>query len=752
MDIIHQGECGQNAKWSLTSENTLIISGEGKMKDYEIRSSLDIGGEGPFMNVINDDYLVPWRDYSNDITQIVIEEGITYIGSFAFCNFQSLESVILPHSLSEIGICSFAVCPNLQEINLNSDVSIAEWAFRGSPLLDNTNPEPLDDATKRDLDDIEEIKNEYDFWGEPTEESDNLFQTNRPHINITNTGIYYDYAIKSENDCGIYRYDCLFPKSQIHKTWKDSFFCPEAEHHFQKIYLDSYKEREQFADKRKHESIEVDNYYLALIIRKAIAKYQFNQNVAKLRDEVTDKDIEAYIKTINEELNQVKFGLKESESFKKTMFWLWLFLENNLDCENTLSGLGFDNVKQIHTWLNSTNGISYSDSFCNLKKPYFACMEKMLEKNDPQVIKTWYVISNSMPPGYDEFKRLDKKYIQELHTKHLWLINNLEFDIKFKMMLPPCYVRKCGNTDMLGKTLIKNLRKEIMKEFPLSSLYVEDELLRGAEWHIWDFLVNDQNDLEPYIKKEIYNDNKKNEILKYIGLSGGEDEEGVNSNAEYNPDVTAIESTTPKPTPKVVHEIHERDDAVNKSDSADDMPKTDGTNTEVSEIEVDYSSVLMKWRELYNKRYKSKGIKTFIPIRKLTEEEVNNLAVGLINSGFIDKATDSKRLAHILSGEECDGGDPVIWIKTVMRNHKPSKASVPNFLDLLGVKKETIIPERLNCCFLCSDPNSYVEFAGNSMSKSKHSEYNKDLESIIRSVFKEGDVIIRLMENNKSNK
>ena len=363
MDIIQQGECGQNAKWSLTSENTLIISGEGRMKDYEIRSSLGIGGEGPFMKVINDDYLVPWREYSNDITQIVIEEGITYIGSFAFCNFQSLESVILPHSLSEIGICSFAVCPNLKEINLNSNISIAEWAFRGSPLLDNTNPGPLDDATKRDLDDLDEIKNEYGFWGEPTEESDNLFQTNRPHINITNTGIYYDYAIKSENDCGIYRYDRLFSQSQIHKTWKDCFFCPEAENYFQKIYLDSYKKRELFANKRKQESIEVDNYYLALIIRKAIAKYQFNQNVAKLRDEVTDKDIEAYIKTINEELNQVKFGLKESESFKKTMFWLWLFLENNLDCENTLSGLGFDNVKQIHTWLNSTKGISYSDSF-----------------------------------------------------------------------------------------------------------------------------------------------------------------------------------------------------------------------------------------------------------------------------------------------------------------------------------------------------------------------------------------------------
>ena len=55
-------------------------------------------------------------------------------------------------------------------------------------------------------------------------------------------------------------------------------------------------------------------------------------------------------------------------------------------------------------------------------------------------------------------------------------------------------------------------------------------------------------------------------------------------------------------------------------------------------------------------------------------------------------------------------------------------------------------------------PNSYVEFAYNNMSNSKDSkykgdsEYKGDLESIIRSVFKEGDVIIRLMENNKSNK
>ena len=160
----------------------------------------------------------------------------------------------------------------------------------------------------------------------------------------------------------------------------------------------------------------------------------------------------------------------------------------------------------------------------------------------------------------------------------------------------------------------------------------------------------------------------------------------------------------------------------------------------------------MKWRELYNKRYKSERIKTFIPIRKLAKEEVNNLADRLIDCGFIDKATDPKRLAHILSGEEYDGGDPVIWIKCQKRNYKPSKASVLNFLDLLGIKTKTVIPKRLNCCFLCSDTNSYTAFKQNNISSSMVSEYNEDLESIIRSVFEKGDAIIRLMENKKSNK
>jgi len=755
MDITRQGECGQNAKWSLTSENTLIISGEGRMKDYEIRSSYYDNGSEPFMNVINDDYLVPWRDYSNDITKIVIEEGITYIGSFAFCNFQSLESVILPHSLSEIGICSFAVCPHLVDINLNPEVKIAEWAFFGSKFIvtenDDTSfeipPETLKKLKER-LDPIME-----DFFNsikKPSshKKSDSPLTEEKYDICISHFGIK-GFSTEVESDGFPVTYiDSPTPNDttikRIRESWKGHFFYGVAEDYFQGLYLNSYNKERQLLNKEENNLAEIDNYYLSLLIRNAIIRYQYAKNTIKLLNEVTEENITDYAESQKKELSQVDLGIVEppKSSIAFRLGRLYHYLENVLDSKKALSALGFDNVDQVSNWLSSGIDSVDGDILCsdkitlnNLVKAYLDCQKKILYENDRTKIAMWYLISNCKLTNHD-YHSVDESYIGELRIKHQWLVNNLSFDILYRMMYPPEY--GC-EVDGWFDNVEVYLRKDVIDDYPLSSLYVEDELLRGANIYIKELLERDG--FGPYLRHEIYNDNKKNEILKYIGLSGGEDEEGVNSNAEYNSDVTAIESTTPK-----------RDDAVNKSDSADDMPKTDGTNTEVSEIEIDYSSVLMKWRELYNKRYRSKGIKTFIPIRKLTEEEVNNLAVGLINSGFIDKTTDSKRLAHILSGKEYDGRDPVIWIKTLKNNHKPSKASILNFLKLLGVKKEAIKPERLNCCFLCSDPNSYVEFAYKNMSNSMDSEYKGDLESIIRSVFKEGDVIIRLMENNKSNK
>lgn len=270
MDIIHQGECGQDAKWSLTSENTLIISGEGRMKDYEIRSSYnDFGGE-PFMNVINDDYLVPWKDYSNDITQIIIEEGITYIGSFAFCNSQSLESVILPHSLSEIGICSFAVCPNLYDIKLNPQVKIAEWAFFGTPIVvteEDTSieipPEILEELRERLAPKMEDYLNSIKK-SSSHKNSDSPLIEEKYDIFISHLGIYgHRTEVYSDRLPMCYSESPIpndMTKQQISESWNGFFFYEKAEDYFQSLFLDSYNKSKQLVNEEENNLVDIDNY------------------------------------------------------------------------------------------------------------------------------------------------------------------------------------------------------------------------------------------------------------------------------------------------------------------------------------------------------------------------------------------------------------------------------------------------------------------------------------------------------------
>ena len=60
----------------------------------------------------------PWSDYWEDITSVVVEEGVESISSYAFCYLESLESVSLPASLSSIGTVLFGNCTNLSLISV----------------------------------------------------------------------------------------------------------------------------------------------------------------------------------------------------------------------------------------------------------------------------------------------------------------------------------------------------------------------------------------------------------------------------------------------------------------------------------------------------------------------------------------------------------------------------------------------------------------------------------------------------------
>ena len=130
------GKCGDNLKWTLNSSGTLEISGTGKMYDYNRFASVE------------DSNYIPWKEYRQQIKYVIISEGVTSIGAYAFYGRNrygadseqpdSLLSVSLPNSLSSIGHSAFFGCKSLQSIKIPKNVtSIDAYAFLNCIALKN---------------------------------------------------------------------------------------------------------------------------------------------------------------------------------------------------------------------------------------------------------------------------------------------------------------------------------------------------------------------------------------------------------------------------------------------------------------------------------------------------------------------------------------------------------------------------------------------------------------------------------------
>ena len=96
--IVAQGTCGDqgdNVTWVLTDDGVLTISGTGAMADYQW----------------GDDGAAPWIVYKDQITKIVIGEGVTRIGDFSF--FQGMNKldlvtdVTIPETMASVGEAAF---------------------------------------------------------------------------------------------------------------------------------------------------------------------------------------------------------------------------------------------------------------------------------------------------------------------------------------------------------------------------------------------------------------------------------------------------------------------------------------------------------------------------------------------------------------------------------------------------------------------------------------------------------------------
>ena len=95
------GDCGatenDHVKWSFDSRTgVLTISGTGAMADYKILK------EDGVMHTS-----AGWKDFDEDITAVVIDRGVTSIGSYAFFRCTNLESVSILEGVESIGDRAF---------------------------------------------------------------------------------------------------------------------------------------------------------------------------------------------------------------------------------------------------------------------------------------------------------------------------------------------------------------------------------------------------------------------------------------------------------------------------------------------------------------------------------------------------------------------------------------------------------------------------------------------------------------------
>ena len=98
--------------WKLEG-STLTISGTGNMPDYDIYKNK-----------------APWYSDRDKIKNVVIEDGVTSIGNYAFTNCSGLTSVTIPNSVTSIGISAFEGCRSLTSITIPDFVtSIGNYAF-----------------------------------------------------------------------------------------------------------------------------------------------------------------------------------------------------------------------------------------------------------------------------------------------------------------------------------------------------------------------------------------------------------------------------------------------------------------------------------------------------------------------------------------------------------------------------------------------------------------------------------------------
>ena len=101
-----EGICGQNLTWKYNN-HTLTIQGTGEMWCDSV------------FEVLRPEYkeeAISWAGVANDITDVIISEGVTNIGSGVFSICSNLKNIYIASTVKRIGYYSFEDCYNIETI------------------------------------------------------------------------------------------------------------------------------------------------------------------------------------------------------------------------------------------------------------------------------------------------------------------------------------------------------------------------------------------------------------------------------------------------------------------------------------------------------------------------------------------------------------------------------------------------------------------------------------------------------------
>ena len=160
-NIVASGNCGKNGdevKWELDDNGHLVISGNGEMENYGFTEIVELsiptlitgsfkGWEDfPSSDIpqnevydFNEEYdrnRAPWYENRYDVKSVIVKNGVTSIGDYAFRECTSLTSITIPDSVTSIGDYAFVCCTSLTMIYV--DKNNADYISVDGVLFDNS--------------------------------------------------------------------------------------------------------------------------------------------------------------------------------------------------------------------------------------------------------------------------------------------------------------------------------------------------------------------------------------------------------------------------------------------------------------------------------------------------------------------------------------------------------------------------------------------------------------------------------------